>query len=607
MIHRSPQPLPRLPEGPLTELVLRRARDLPSKAALVDVGSGRSLGFGALAEAVERVAAGLGARGFRKGDVLGLACPNGAEFVLAFHGALRLGGAVTPLNPVYTASEMAHQLRDAGARFLLAGGAILDKAREVAVAAGIQELFVIGEGEGATPFAALEAGSSPLPEVELDPASHPAALPYSSGTTGLPKGVLLSHRNLAVNVLQSAALGLEESDVVLGVLPLFHIFGLNVAMNTTLATGATLVLMPRFELEECLAVLERHRVTYAFLVPPILLALAKHPAVARYDLSALRCILSGAAPLGEDLAREVEARLGCRVRQGYGLTETSPVLLVAPEDGSAPRASVGRLVGGTEALVVDPEAGTVLGPGQPGELWVRGPQVMGGYLNRPEETAQALDAEGWFHTGDIAYADETGHFFVVDRLKELIKVKGMQVAPAELEALLLSHGAVADAAVIPSPDPRAGEIPKAFVVLRPGCEATAEELMAFVAERVAPHKRIRALDFTEPRHLPPPGRPRRGRVGPGKGGAAGRGGPWRKLRFHPPGATWGRGPGLAGGRQRRPAVPPAGRPGPGPPVRLRSVGQAAEVVRPRVRVVPRRGDPEVIGDAHGAPGGDDPG
>jgi len=218
-------------------------------------------------------------------------------------------------------------------------------------------------------------------------------------------------------------------------------------------------------------------------------------ACAKYDLTSLDRLLSGAAPLGEALAREVEARIGCTVMQGYGLTETSPVALVSSLDGSMPKDAAGVPVAGTECRIVNLETGGEVAAGERGELWIRGPQVMKGYLNRPEETAQVLDPEGWFHSGDIACADAEGRVFVVDRLKELIKVKGLQVAPAELEALLLAHPAVADAAVVPVPDEKAGERPKAFLVLKPGQDPDAEGIMAFVAGRVAPHKRISEVEF----------------------------------------------------------------------------------------------------------------
>jgi acyl-CoA synthetase (AMP-forming)/AMP-acid ligase II len=486
-----------VPKAPLQHLVLRRAADLPDKTALIDLGTGRHLTFHALDAAVRRVAGNLAARGFRKGDVLALAMPNCAEFVLAFHGAGLLGGVITTLNPAYTAEEMAAQLADSGATRLLAHPAIAEKAREAARLANLAELYCTHTEPGFTPFAELEAEGPAPPDAGIDPHEDLMALPYSSGTTGLPKGVMLTHANLAANVLQNVACGLTERDVLLGVLPLFHIFGMNVLMNTGLSIGATLVLMPRFDLEDFLGAIQMHRATYAFVVPPILLALAKHPLVAKYDLSSLDRLLSGAAPLGEGLAREVEARLGCTVMQGYGLTETSPVALVSALDGSMPKDAAGVPVAGTEVRIVDLETGAGAGPGGRGELWIRGPQVMKGYLNRPEETTAVLDEEGWFHTGDIARADEQGRVFVVDRLKELIKVKGMQVAPAELEAILLTHPAVADAAVIPVPDEKAGERPKAFVVLKPGQHAGDEALIAYAAERTAPHKRIAEVAFVD--------------------------------------------------------------------------------------------------------------
>jgi acyl-CoA synthetase (AMP-forming)/AMP-acid ligase II len=247
-------------------------------------------------------------------------------------------------------------------------------------------------------------------------------------------------------------------------------------------------------MEQFLELIQKHRVTRANLVPPIMLGLAKHPAVDKYDLSSLKEVLSGAAPLGEDLAEAVVRRLGCNVLQGYGLTETSPVTHVCPNfPGMIKRASVGPPLPNTEVMVVDTMTNEPLGPNQQGEIWMRGPQVMKGYLNNPDATAATLDEAGWLHTGDIGYADDDGYFYIVDRVKELIKYKGFQVAPAELEALLLSHPAIADAAVVPSPDEEAGEVPKAFLVLKG--EVTAEEIMAWVAERVAPHKKIRRVEF----------------------------------------------------------------------------------------------------------------
>jgi acyl-CoA synthetase (AMP-forming)/AMP-acid ligase II len=265
-------------------------------------------------------------------------------------------------------------------------------------------------------------------------------------------------------------------------------------MNFALARGATVVTMARFDLAAFLETIERHRVTRAFLVPPILLALAKHPLVDRHDLSSLDLIVSGAAPLDEGIARAVAERIGCRVVQGYGLTETSPVTHLPPEGlgMDAKPASVGLPLPGTECRAVDIESGLELPPGEDGEIVIRGPQVMRGYLRDQAATDAAIDPDGWFHTGDIGHVDGDGWLFIVDRLKELIKVRGLQVAPAELEAVLQAHPAVADAAVVPSPDRHGGEVPKAFVVLRD--EVDLDELRAYVADRVARHKRIRRIE-----------------------------------------------------------------------------------------------------------------
>jgi acyl-CoA synthetase (AMP-forming)/AMP-acid ligase II len=505
MIFRSPYPEIELPATPLTPFVLARARARGDKPALIDAESGRTITYRQLDEAVRRVAVGLAARGFRKGDVFAIYSPNVPEYAVAFHAVSLAGGTVTTLNPLYTIEEAAHQLRDARAKYLLTVPALLDRAKEAAAHAGVEEMFVFGDCEGATPFTALYAdegsdGELETSPVEIDPAADVVVLPYSSGTTGLPKGVMLTHRNLIANTLQVQACELiAESDTLVCVLPLFHIYGMVVIMNVGLYEGARIVVMPRFDLELFLKVLQDYGVTLAHVVPPIMLALAQHPSVDNYDLSKLKTLFSGAAPLSEKLARACSERLGCDIRQGYGMTETSPAIHLTPARFDPSKyGSIGQCVPNTECRIVDVETGEPLGYGREGEICMRGPQMMKGYLNRPEATAATIDADGWLHTGDIGYCDESGHFFIVDRLKELIKYKGMQVAPAELEAWLLTHPSVADAAVVPVADEGAGELPKAFVVRKPGAASVApEELMAFVAERVAPYKKIRRLEFIE--------------------------------------------------------------------------------------------------------------
>jgi acyl-CoA synthetase (AMP-forming)/AMP-acid ligase II len=493
----SPHPEVTVPDVALHEFVLADAMRRAGEPALIDGPSGRTLTYGELAVGVRRVAAGLAARGFGKGDVFAIYSPNLPEYALAFYGVSAAGGVSTTVNPLYTVDELAFQLEDAGARFLLTVPPFLDKALEAARRTGVEEVFVLGQAEGATPFTdLLTAGDTP-PAVQIDPANDVVALPYSSGTTGLPKGVMLTHRNLVANLCQGEPVLISgEGERLVAVLPFFHIYGLVVLMAGAVWKGATLVSMPRFDLEGFLRILQDHRITRAFVVPPIVLALAKHPMVDGYDLSALQSIVSGAAPLDAGLERACADRLGCQVVQGWGLTETSPVVTGNLNAPKGPRpGSVGVLLPNTEVRVVDPATGADVHRGETGELLVRGPQVMLGYLNAPQATAEMLDPDGWLHTGDLGRVDEDGYVHIVDRVKELIKYKGLQVAPAELEAVLLAHPEIADAAVVRSPDEEAGEVPKAFVVARTALDA--EEVMAFVAARVAPHKRVRRVEFVD--------------------------------------------------------------------------------------------------------------
>ncbi len=500
MIFRAPEPPVVIPEVALTPFLLEHAEERGDKPAFVDGPSGQTLTYRGWAEAVRWTAAGLAARGFRKGDVFAIYSPNVPEYAIAFHAVSLLGGINTTISPLYTVAELSAQLRDSGARYLVTVPPCAEKAEQAARESGVREVFVFGETERGTPFGSLLAAESAPPAVQIDPREDLVVLPYSSGTTGLPKGVMLTHYNLVANILQMAGpFGLREDDIMLGVLPFFHIYGMTVIMNLALHVGATVVTMPRFDLEQCLQILEKYRVTVANVVPPMVLAFAKSPLVDKYDLSRLRIVFSGAAPLKEDLAEAARTRLGCSVVQGYGLTETSPVTHAARAVGDPiSLASIGPPVPNTEAKVVDVVSQAELGPNEEGEICVRGPQVMKGYLNRPDATAAMIDADGWLHTGDIGYADERGCFFIVDRLKELIKYKGMQIAPAELEAVLLGHPSIADAAVIPLADEEAGQVPKAFVVLKG--ELTPADILEYVAARVAPYKKLRAVEVTD--HIP---------------------------------------------------------------------------------------------------------
>ena len=497
MIYRSPFPDIEIPITPLHEHVFEHADRWPDKPALIDGPTDRPVTYAQLRGAVRAVAAGLAARGFGHGDVLAIYSPNLPEYAAAFFGVSTAGGVVTTMNPLYTADEVHRQLEDSGARFLLTIPQFLDVAKKGAEGTVVEEIFVFGEADGATPFASLMAEGEP-PSVAIDPRGDLAALPYSSGTTGMPKGVMLTHYNLVANVAQIAANeGIAKDDTLIGILPFYHIYGMTVIMSASLQAGATVVTMPRFDLKQFLGLLQKHRVTTGYLVPPIVLALAKHPLVDKYDISSLKNVMSGAAPLPESVARGAAARNDMLVRQGYGLTETSPVTHTNSPRKETRITSVGTSLPNTEWRIVDVETGADAAPGALGEVWIRGPQVMKGYLNNPEATRDMLDADGWLHSGDIGKADADGYLYVVDRLKELIKYKAFQVAPAELEAAVQSHPAVADAAVIPSPDEEAGEVPKAFVVLREGATATAEEIMAHVAAQVSPQKKVRRVEFID--------------------------------------------------------------------------------------------------------------
>ena len=497
MIFRSKLPDLEIPEGNLVDVLLQHCDALGDKQALVDGPSGRQITYAELPVMVRRFATGLAQRGFAKGDVLAIFMPNVPEYGIAFLGTAYLGGVNTTVNSLYSTDDLIHQFKDSGARFLLTIPDFLDRALPAAEAVGMEEIFVLGNAEHCTPYAELLDNAGDAPQAEIDPVKDMVAMPYSSGTTGLAKGVMLSHRNLIANIVLSNAVNpAREDDKLFAVLPFFHIYGMALLLCLALYDGLTLLSSPRFELEQFLRIIQDHRVTWLSLVPPLVLALANHPIVDQYDLRCVRMITCGAAPLGEDLEQACAKRLDCGIVQGYGLTEVAGASHIRALGSDLDRpGSVGPVLRNTESKVVHIETGAELGPNETGEVLVRGPHVMLGYLNNPEANACSLDDDGWFHTGDIGYADDDGCFFIVDRLKELIKYKAYQVAPAELEALLLTHEAVADAAVIPSPDLEAGEVPKAFV-LRKG-ELGEQELMNWVAERVAPHKKIRRLEFVD--------------------------------------------------------------------------------------------------------------
>jgi len=500
IVHRSPLPDVHIPDASVTAYVFERMDAHPDRIAFVDGASGRTYTYTALFDAITRAAGGFRSAGIGTDDVVAVMAPNLPEYAIAFHGTTSAGGTVTSVNPTYGADETAFQLNDAGAQLLVTVGAFCETAVAAAAESGVRRIYVIGEvpagsPDHVAPFAELLAGA-PLPPAAVDP-EQVAALPYSSGTTGLPKGVMLTHRNLVANLAQiEHHLEMDDHEVMMAVLPFFHIYGMQILMNDGLRRGATQITMPRFDLEQYLGLVQEHRATRLFVVPPMVLALAKQPVVDQYDLSSVKSLFSGAAPLGPELAEEAHRRIGAPTAQGYGMTEMSPVSHACRFGDDKP-GSIGILVANAEARVVDPETGEDLPTGADGEIWCRGPMVMKGYLNRPDATADTVDADGWIHTGDIGHVDDDGFWYIVDRLKELIKYKGFQVPPAELEALLITHPAVADCAVIGVPDEEAGEIPKAFIALKPGAECSAAEIQEFVAGHVAHYKQVRIVEFVD--------------------------------------------------------------------------------------------------------------
>ncbi|MFE4855699.1 AMP-binding protein [Streptomyces sp. NPDC056670] len=495
-------------DEPIHEAVLARSTaTYPDTVALVDgtdPSGATAITYAQIDVWHRKLAAALAASGLCKGDVLALHSPNSILYPVVFHGASRAGAAVTTVHPLSTPEEFAKQLKDSSARWIVTVSPLLETARRAAeLVGGIEEIFVCDRAEGHRSVVHdLVTSDAPEPAVTFDPAEDIAVLPYSSGTTGVPKGVMLTHRNIATNLAQLHPLvPMVSGDRILAVLPFFHIYGMTALMNAPLRCGATVVVLPRFDLDQFLGAIEKHRITGLYVAPPVVLALAKHPAVAQYDLSSLEYVMSAAAPLDSRLAAACSARLKLPpVRQAYGMTELSPgthtVPLATPDP---PPGAVGKLVPSTEMRILrldDPARDAE--PGAEGEVVIRGPQVMKGYLGRPGETADMIDADGWVHTGDVGRVDEHGWLYVVDRVKELIKYKGFQVAPADLEALLLTHPAIADAAVIGVYDADGNEVPKAFVVRQAGApDLDADEVTAYVAERVAPYKKVRRVEFVE--------------------------------------------------------------------------------------------------------------
>ncbi|KAL8996134.1 MAG: hypothetical protein Q9169_004281 [Polycauliona sp. 2 TL-2023] len=450
---------------------------------------------------------------WQKGDVLALFTPNSIDTPSVIWGCQWAGGIVSPANPGYTVDELAFQLKDSGATALVTQKALLPTATEAAKRVGIPDdrIILVGDDRDESMrfkhFQSVRnlAGTSRYRRTKVNPREDLAFLVYSSGTTGHPKGVMLSHENIVSNILMGKAGGGDnlswnggpdgQGSRLLAFLPFYHVYGLTILVHAAMYRGVSLVVMTKFDIEKFCANIQEYKITFAFIVPPVVLLLSKHPCVDKYDLSSLQMMNSGAAPLTHQLVNAVYKRIKVPVKQGYGLSETSPTThSQAWEDWETTMGSVGRLLPNQVAKYMSPEE-TELPVGETGELWVKGPNIFKGYLNNPEGTKNALTADGFFKTGDVGYQDKDGNFFITDRIKELIKYKGFQVAPAELEGLLASHPKINDVAVVGIYNKdQATEEPRAYVVPAPGVEGskqTEEDIIAWLAAKVANHKRLR--------------------------------------------------------------------------------------------------------------------
>ena len=488
----------------LHDVILDSCRKFPQKTALLDVSVNRRFTYAEYGETIERLAHGLISAGLKPGEIVAIFLPNSWEFAATYHAATLAGAIPTLLNPSYREREVRYQLENSGAAFLVTDAATLGNIN-LSGLPNLRRIYSTRQlASGTENFAdLLRATAAVLPAPTQSSRETLAALPYSSGTTGLPKGVMLSHFNLVANIYQLIAPNgapLKHTDTMLCFLPLYHIYGLNVALNPILTLGATIVLMPRFNVPQLLGLLVSEGVTMMPTVPPALNALNQAAEAGLFPKNhKVGWVKSGAAPLAPELARRFTELTGIPINQGYGMTEASPVTHVGYVDSALYRPeSIGQPLVQTDCRVLDAEDREVPA-GEAGELVMRGPQFMLGYWKEAQATASVL-RDGWYWSGDIVRRDSDNFFYILDRRKEMIKYKGFPVAPAEVEAVLMEHPAVRDCGVIARPNPEAGEIPCAFVVLREGHnsdEAMKQSLCGFVAERLTPYKQPREVRFVD--------------------------------------------------------------------------------------------------------------
>ncbi|XP_011063256.1 PREDICTED: 4-coumarate--CoA ligase 1-like [Acromyrmex echinatior] len=497
------------PETLIHEFVWNNSENYPNHIALECGINGKKYTFAQAKDATSYIGRSLQNIGLKKGDVVALVAPNFPDTVLSCLGISSGGFIVTTINPMYTAEEMMIQLLRANAKAIITSTSVASTAfaAKRACLSHKTPFIVIDDKtgsmpEGSIPFSDLITRGKSLPPVNLDRTCDDIAiLPFSSGTTGLPKGVMLTHRNLVSNIMmvQKSIETFQYStsifqDVIPAVLPFFHIYGMNALIFPRLCFGAKIITIPKFVPETFIDVLEKNKVTALFCVPPIVLFLTASPLVKKHHFHHMHFIMSGAAPLAEtDVDRfyekyNIDSQI-CEFRQGYGLTETSPVSFIG---NRRKYSSIGQNIASCQARLVDVTTQKDISTsGQTGELWIKGPHIMKGYLNDEDATKNTLTEDGWLKTGDIAYYDEDFDFYITDRLKELIKVKGFQVPPAELEALLRMHPDVEEAAVIGIPHERYGEVPKAFIVVKENKKPTEDDIKNFIKGKVSEYKQLR--------------------------------------------------------------------------------------------------------------------
>nr|GMC73614.1 4-coumarate--CoA ligase 1 [Ipomoea batatas] len=508
VIFRSKLPDIYIPKHlPLHSYCFENISEFNDRPCLIDGATERIYTYAEVELTSRRVAAGLDKQGIKQRDTIMILLPNSPEFVFAFLGASFRGAVSTMANPFFTAAEVVKQAKASNAKLIVTQACYVDRVKDYARDHGVKVACIDSAPEGCLHFSELAgADERDMPEVEIA-AEDVVALPYSSGTTGLPKGVMLTHKGLVTSVAQQVDgvnpnLYFHKDDVMLCVLPLFHIYSLNSVLLCGLRAGSAILIMQKFDIVPFLELIQKYKVTIGPFVPPIVLAIAKSPAVDNYDLSSVRTVMSGAAPLGKELEDAVRAKFpNAKLGQGYGMTEAGPVLAMclafAKEPFEIKSGACGTVVRNAEMKIVDPDTGSSLPRNKSGEICIRGDQIMKGYLNDPEATERTIDKDGWLHTGDIGFIDDDDELFIVDRLKELIKYKGYQVAPAELEALLLNHPNISDAAVVPMKDEQAGEVPVAFVVKSKGSVISEDDIKAFVSKQVIFYKRIKRVFFVD--------------------------------------------------------------------------------------------------------------